>query len=98
MKSFFARVVDWPDQLTVALTAFLLYLIVQAELWLGGLIGVDLSGQFDAVAAIVAAGLAFLLHAALEKWIPEQYHGIVNAVLKWLAGIVGAFLLLKKFI
>jgi predicted membrane chloride channel (bestrophin family) len=95
MKSFFQRVIEIPAQLQTALLAALIGLAVQLEVWLGPLVGVDLTEKFQVIAAAAAVLIGFLAKAALEKYVPEKLHPIVNSVLVWLASFFGALALLK---
>ena len=93
--NFLQRVIEIPEKLQTALLAALVGLAVQLEVWLGPLLGVDLTEKFQVVAAAVAVVLGFLAKAALEKYVPEKLHPIVNSVLVWLAGFFGALALLR---
>jgi len=93
-KNFLMKVVEWPAELTAALTALLLWPASWLTDWLFNLAGIDIGEQLKVLAAGIAALLAFVGHALLEKFIPVQYHNIVNAVLKWLAGVLVAYYLI----
>jgi predicted membrane chloride channel (bestrophin family) len=93
--NFLQRVIEIPAKLQSALVAALVGLAVQLEVWLGPLVGVDLTEKFQVIAAAVAVLLGFLAKAALEKYVPVKLHPIVNSVLVWLAGFFGALALLK---
>ena len=87
--SFVQRVIEVPQKLNDLITAgifaavlYLVDLIYQAS-------GLDLSEAGALVAGAVSAFVTFALKAALEKFVPESLHPVVNAVLSWLAVILG---------
>ena len=86
---FVARVIEVPKELNslvvVAITGFFVYLEAQAF----ALLGVDFHGLIVAVGVALAAVLTFGVKALLEEKIPESLHGVVNALLAFLALILG---------
>lgn len=97
MKKLLFRVIEWPAELTSALTA----LLVAGALWLENVIGmylqIDVLGKFQELAVGAAVVFAFVAHKALERWIPVQFHEIANSVLKWVAALVAAAFAVKFF-
>ena len=88
--NFFRRFIDIPEKLQTALLGALLFLMVQLELWLSSVLGIDLTGVFTPIAAVVAMALTIFAKMLLERFVPESQHPTVNAFLVWLAGFFAA--------
>ena len=96
MKSFLARIIEVPEELSTLVTAWIVAGFLWLEMYILEAAKIDLNGLLVAVGLALAAALTFVVHAALERWVPLAYHGIVNSVLKWLAALLtGGAVLLK---
>jgi hypothetical protein len=97
-KSFLARVIEVPQELSALVTAWIVAGFLWLEAYLAGLLHVDLNGLVVAVGVALAALLTYAFKALLEKWVPVPLHPVANAILKWLAALLTGGAVFVKFL
>ena len=87
--SFLMRVIEFPKELDAFITAGIMGAVVWLEVFLAGVLGISLDGIVAPVGVALAAVFTYVAKALLERWVPEQFHGMVNSALAWLATFLG---------